>query len=292
MKKIRCLKYTLLPALAFFLIISSTLAWHTAATCQYPIKDPRSQVYVPVLMYHGITSTADTENTYFISQSLFRSDLDYLASNGYTTVSCQDLIGFVENDQPLPEKPVLITFDDGYANNYLYGYPLLKERNMVALMSIIGKATLEDDAVEYRSEDWCKCSFEELKEMVMSGTFEIGNHTFDLHDNKSLRKGATMIPGEPPQDFADLLRKDITDCQNLIRSNVGVMATSFTWPYGAKDDVAEQVVDSMGFKVTFTCTEGFNTITRGDVNSLKNLKRNLRSPGRDIHDLIDCCKMP
>ena len=70
-----------------------------------------------------------------LSPAQFESDLKYLKENGYHTVVVQDLIDYVEKGVPLPEKPVMLTFDDGYYNNYYYAFPLLEEYDAKIVIS-------------------------------------------------------------------------------------------------------------------------------------------------------------
>ena len=67
--------------------------------------------------------------------------MDALQVKGYTAITVSDLLAYVQDGADLPEKPVMITFDDGYYNNYIYAYPLLKQRGMKAVVSIIGSQT-------------------------------------------------------------------------------------------------------------------------------------------------------
>ena len=90
-----------------------------------PSAAKKDSVKVPILMYHSILRSTNTHGDYIITESAFESDLKYLKDNGYTTIVMQDLIDFVCNGKKLPEKPVVLTFDDGYSNNYLSWFLLL-----------------------------------------------------------------------------------------------------------------------------------------------------------------------
>ena len=81
-------------------------------------------VHLPVLMYHSILKDSARQGQYVISPSVLSADLDALQQRGYQTVTVSDLLAYVYDGVSLPEKPVMITFDDGYYNNYVYAYPL------------------------------------------------------------------------------------------------------------------------------------------------------------------------
>ena len=78
---------------------------------------------------------------YTVRPDELENDLDYLKEHGYTAVFMQDLIDYVYHGKELPAKPVVITFDDGFYNNWYYVLPMLKERNMKAVISVVGSYT-------------------------------------------------------------------------------------------------------------------------------------------------------
>lgn len=108
------------------------------------------------------------------------ADLDALQEKGYTAVTVSDLLAYVQDGADLPEKPVMITFDDGYYNNYIYAYPLLKQRGMKAVVSIIGSQTalFTDNGEE--NAYWSHLRLDRLREM--QDVFEVQNHSWNLHE--------------------------------------------------------------------------------------------------------------
>ena len=80
------------------------------------VSDSRDTVELPILMYHGITDVSASVDEYTILAETFENDLKWLGDNGFTSISVKQLINYVDNGSALPEKPVLITFDDGYVN--------------------------------------------------------------------------------------------------------------------------------------------------------------------------------
>ena len=106
-----------------------------------PAFGAQEGVRVPVLMYHSILKDSARQGKYVVSPAVLAADLDALQKRGYETVTVSDLLAYVQDGTPLPDKPVMITFDDGYYNNYVYAYPLLQQRGMRAVVSIIGSQT-------------------------------------------------------------------------------------------------------------------------------------------------------
>ena len=96
---------------------------------------------LPIIMYHHILKDSSRWGRYVIGPSVLEQDLAYLKEQGYETVTTEDVIAYVYQGTPLPEKPVMITFDDGYYSNYIYAYPLLKQYDMQGVLSIIGRYT-------------------------------------------------------------------------------------------------------------------------------------------------------
>lgn len=120
---------------------------------------------VPVLMYHEVESDEYGGDGNTVKLSEFRKQLEFLRDNGYTTIHFKD----IEHIQDY-EKPVILTFDDGYVGNYTYVLPLLKEFNMVASMYYFVKPIY--NVSRYLTPD-------QVKEMHDSGYFEIGSHTMN-----------------------------------------------------------------------------------------------------------------
>lgn len=238
----------------------------------------KAPVKVPVLMYHSLLKDPAMEGNYVISPRLFEQDLKYLKQKGYTTILMSDLIAFVEKGAPLPEKPVLLTFDDGYYNNYCYGFSLLKKYNMKAVISIIGKQTdrytrLNEDRAAYSHLTW-----DQLRKMAVSGLVEVQNHSYDSHENIGGRKGTSKKNGETDKEYAAYLEQDLMKLQKKIREAVGITPTTFTYPFGAVSSASRPIIKKLGFKASLGCEEGINVIKKGDADCLYDIKRYLRTP--------------
>ena len=143
--------------------------------------DMAEPIDIPVLMYHSINSRESRTGDYVITPKAFRKDLEWLRDAGYQTVVVQDLLNYVEEGVPLPEKPVMITFDDGYYNNYLNAFPILKEMGMKAVISIIVSETDKYSELQEDRENYSHLTWEQIREMMDSGLIEFQNHSFGLH---------------------------------------------------------------------------------------------------------------
>ncbi len=242
------------------------------------------KIVLPVLMYHGLTADSGRQNRYMIPPSLFESDLQYLSKAGYTSVSVSELVSHFENGTALPDKPVLITFDDGYLNNYTYGYPLLKKYGMKALISPIAKTADDAENEKYRSPEWSQCRWSELEEMVKSGLVELGNHTYDLHHLTTGKRGVTKWRDETEEAYQKRISADITAAQDRIGEKTGKKPAAFVYPYGAKSSGTESVIRELGFRVIFDCESRLNAI--GSAEDLYHLHRFIRPDDKTTQEFF------
>lgn len=257
-----------------------SLPYRTVRTAADLASAPAEEgVRVPVLMYHSLLKDTSRSGQYVIPPTLFASDLAWLKAHGYETVFMQDLIDYVDKGTSLPEKPVVITFDDGYYNNYLYGFPILQEQNMKAVISIIGLYTDKFSAVDENNAYYSHCTWPQINEMLRSGLVEIQNHTYNLHTYNNERHGCAKKAGEPLTSYHSLLCEDVLKLQNRITEMTGTVPTTFTYPFGSFSGETKQIIGELGFRATLSCESGISLVTR-DPESLYLLKRFLRPAGK------------
>ena len=266
-----------LPAAA--MLVSALIRW-TAAPAVPAANRPDEGVAVPIVMYHSLLPNGNSD--YIITPALFEQDLQYLQQNGYTTVTVADLIAYADEGTPLPPKAVMLTFDDGYYNNYLYAHPLLQQYGMRAVLSPIGSvsAFYSDNPAEQDHPRYSHVTWAQLREMTASGVWEIQNHSDNLHKNDQNRKGAAKRKGETDGDYARVLTADLTAAQERLTTQVGVTPTAFVYPFGAYSAASQSVVEQLGFRASLSCEEKVSRITRSP-DSLWRLGRYRRPPDID-----------
>ena len=93
---------------------------------------------VPILMYHSILKDESKWNDYVLSPVELEKDIVWLKENGYQSIFIKDLISYVNGNADLPEKPIILTFDNGSYNNLIYVLPLLEKYDFKATFSIVG----------------------------------------------------------------------------------------------------------------------------------------------------------
>lgn len=125
---------------------------------------PPADVNVPVLMYHAVSDDCWGYSELFVSPSDMEEQLKYLVDNGYDPIWFEDLAHVEDYD-----KPVILTFDDGYDDNYTELFPLLQKYNVKATVFVIGQDTV---GISH------KLTEEQIREMSDSGLVSIQSHTY------------------------------------------------------------------------------------------------------------------
>ena len=230
-------------------------------------------VKVPIVMYHHLLEVEDDSNN--ITVEKFESDIKAYKDAGFTTIQYTDLLNYVYDGIALPEKPLIISFDDGYLSNYKYAYPILKENGMKAVISMIGWSVGLDRDVFNNREIIPHFSWEQAKEMSESGVIELQTHSFALHDvqtDEGARLGVLQKDGEATLEYIDLFNYDLLNFQNLMIENTGYRPFIYTYPYGYYNAHTEGMIKEFGYLGSVTVDEGINLITK-DPESLYLLKR-------------------
>ena len=190
---------------------------------------------IPVLMYHHLVpgKECDGKNGAIISVEAFAEQMEYLFANGYRTVSLQDLFLFITGKKELPPRSVVLTFDDGYASNYEYAYPIMKKYRFHAVQfPITGKNIFY---IPRMTTEMMEASKE---------VFEFHSHSHDLHhyiDGKQ-----ALLVSDPEEVRADLsLSRELLDC------------FAFAYPYGAFNEKSIEMLKETGYKMAFTVIPGY-----------------------------------
>lgn len=225
---------------------------------------------VPIFMYHQVKPYHAGKDV--ITPYEIESDFKYLKANNYTAVTMTDLINYTYGKENLPAKPVIISFDDGYYNNYVYVYPLLKKYNIKIVLSIIGKSTDDFSRVSDINLDYSHVTWNEVNEMLKSGLVEIQNHTYNMHTITTKRIGCQISKGESLEHYDQVLKDDIGKLQKEITSMTGTTPNTFTYPYGKASKESCPIIKKLGFKASLTCDYGINIISK-DPETLYGLKR-------------------
>lgn len=180
---------------------------------------------IPVLCYHDVNPT--TGNELLLHPNKFRKQMQYLKDHGYTPLSMDQLYSFLKEDGALPEKPVVLTFDDGYVGNYTYAFPVLKEFGFNATIFIISDCI---DLGPYMTS-------EQIKEMTSYG-IDIESHTTNHCDLSKMDLKAQT----------DNLKSSKEKLEHLINKPVDYLA----YPYGKYNMYTRKAAAAAGYKMGFS----------------------------------------
>lgn len=197
-------------------------------------------------MYHSILNDSSRVNDYVVTPEMVENDLKYLKEHGYNAVFTEDIINYTKGGD-LPPKPVIITADDGFYNNYTYLVPLLKKYDMKATISIVGYYSEVTAQADPHIPEYSYLTWEDISELVQSGYIEIANHTYNLHSDKG-RKGCSKLSYETEDEYADTIIEDIGLCQTLLSMNCSITPAVFTYPYGSISKESIPVLRSRVFQ--------------------------------------------
>jgi len=229
-------------------------------------------IHLPVLMYHSINPKPQRAGKYVITPENFENDLKYLKENGYTSITAKQLVKYVNLCEPLPKKPIMITFDDGMYNNMEYALPILEKYNFSAVFSIVGSYTDEYTKSNIVNTNYSYLRWSDIKKLAENPYIEFGNHSYNFHSISDGRYGTAKKKHESTLDYIDIFYEDTQKLQSDFFSNCNFKPFIYTYPFGSYSDESYRVLKKIGILVTFSCTQGINKISH-NPDCLYKLKR-------------------
>lgn len=233
---------------------------------------------VAILMYHAFTENEAETSSVCTLASEFERQLSALRDAGYTSVGYADLLEFVNGKGKLPEKPLLISIDDGYQNNLDLAAPLLEKYGFCANIAVIGVSightTYKDTDIPIMPH----FSLEDARPWIKRGVLTVTTHSYDMHqiaavDGNDCRRGVLQMPGEAEPDYIAALTQDYTHAQEQLAGLPGKVLPVFTYPFGAYSELSERVLQEQGVQVTVTIADGANRLVKGEPETLRRLRR-------------------
>src|ERR1700687_1376043 len=194
---------------------------------------PGGYQIVPILTYHNLGEQA--KGRLILAAAAFRAQMQYLKTNGYRVVSLADFIEFTRLGRQLPQRAVVLTFDDGYRSFKDYAYPVLKELGFTATLFIY--------------TDWVGAgrgalSWNDLRELSTAG-FDIEAHTKTHAD---LRRAQ----GETEAQYARRMHAELEVPQDLFNKNLGRRSPILAYPYGRWEEGLLPKVKEYGYIAAFS----------------------------------------
>jgi poly-beta-1,6-N-acetyl-D-glucosamine N-deacetylase len=207
---------------------------------------------------------------YAISTHNLAGHFDWLYAHGYHVISLQQLIDARSKQLPLPEKPVLLTFDDGLRSAYTRVFPLLKAYHYPAVIALVG-AWVDlpaDKKVDFGPRFFTRddfLSWDQVREMQSSGLIEVASHSYDLHRGILANPQGNMIPAaivpayepgtrqyETNAEYAERILADLRESSQEIAAHLGTTPRAIMWPYGGYTPAGDRIATSLGLTVSFT----------------------------------------
>lgn len=266
--------------------------------------NPQKVHSVVVMMYHNFISEEDIANgvefeEYSLTPAEFESDLAWLKSNGYTTITSADLISFLKREKALPEKAIILSIDDGTQGVYTNAWPLLKRYNMKADFNLIGQnidttwenlhngGTRDGETAPY-------CTWEELVEMSDSGEINLCSHSYALHRyNKNKRIGMQPMEGETETEYIAEAKRDYQLMVQCIEGWAGKKPQAVAYPYSKRTEVSDRLLlEHTGYEILMAGARDRGTAGNYFVagcdfeNQLRLMSRPCRMAGVPISEYI------
>lgn len=188
-------------------------------------------VYLPTLMYHHIEDEANAKKEghagLTVTPQFFQEQLQYLQTRNYHPIQMQNLINFFDFGSPLPPKPILLTFDDGYADFVTYALPLLSGFHFSATLFLPSGLVNNPGYVTW--------------DQIHSDLVFVANHTWSHH---SMRTDISTIT------------KEISTAQSQLEEHGFGNPRVFAFPYGAFSSLSQNYLSANNFKLAFTTVPG------------------------------------
>ncbi|MBF6614944.1 MAG: polysaccharide deacetylase family protein [Chloroflexi bacterium] len=223
----------------------------TATPVPIPLAD---RSFVPILCYHHIRDWAQSDTAddkgYIVPPSKFEATLKYLKENGYHSVVAQQVYDYYANGQPLPSKPIMLSFDDDNDNQYTNAVPLLKKYGFNATFFIM---TVTLDKENYMTSD-------QIKELDKEG-FDLQPHTWDHRPVTTYKTDADW-------------QRQIVEPKQTLEKLLGHPTPFFAYPYGIYDAASAAKIKSYGYKAAFRLSE----LSDKNTDPLFAIKRYIANP--------------
>lgn len=193
------------------------------------ISDRARAAKIPIIMYHDITATKDV--SWDVTPDELERHFQALQEGGYTPISMDQMVNHLRTGSQLPEKPVLLTFDDNYIGQYQYAFPLLKKYNYPAVWSVhtrfVGTGGKKP-----------KATWDQLREMSKSGLITVASHTVNHLNLKDLSDRE--------------IEKEVTESKKVLEKELGIAIDYFTYPEGDFTERAREKIKNAGYKGALT----------------------------------------
>ena len=208
----------------------------------------RPKYVVPILMYHHIDERGGVSSL-SVSPENFRRQMRFLSEHDYNVISLAELVQAKLEKKRLAPNAVVLTFDDGYEDNYTFAYPILKEYNLPATAFVIVNFIDKEGYLTFR----------QIEEMTSPGLIAIGSHTLS----------ETFLPGRNRKE----LEQEIGLSKKILESKFNKRIDFFCYPFGHFSPGIQEIVKRYGYSAACTTNRGKRqTYLNDDLFALKRIK--------------------
>lgn len=234
---------------------------------------PAPSTQFVALCYHDI-STGFVGNSFSLRKKDLVTQFNYLKAH-YNVVSLQELRDASVGKKEIPQKAVLLTFDDGLESFYENVFPLLKEYKFKAVFAVVGKWIDDGQAPDYGFKDSNPkmTTWAQLKEMSDSGLVEVVSHSYNLHQGQVfnpqgnqgamagyLKYDSTTKKYQTDSEFSETVLTDLKKNNELLKKHLGKDNTVMVWPYGKSNGLSNKAAEQAGISIQMSLGPGLNSI--------------------------------
>lgn len=232
-----------------------------------------------VLNYHDIIDEEDVVAPFDrmeVNKHFLEDQFVWLKKNGYTVISTQAVLDASVGKSTLPDKSILLTFDDGYLSFYTKVFPLLKKYHYPASVALVGKWM--DGNVTTDDPGKPLMNWEQVREVANSGLVEIASHTYGFHNGivanpqgNTQASAVTRLYDDPmliyenDEQYRARIREEMLKSAEFIFQHAGIRPRVMVWPYGEYNAEIVSAAKEAGFQITMGLVDGFNTLANLDV---------------------------
>jgi peptidoglycan/xylan/chitin deacetylase (PgdA/CDA1 family) len=235
-----------------------------------PVRaEPPGQRFVSVAFHDVVDDRSQLDADAVTTKTLIQF-FDWLKGTGWTAVSLDDLAMAAQGRRPLPDKSILITFDDGIHSLYTRAFPLLQAYRYPAVAALEGSWMEDrpDGMVRYADKTVARTNFiswAEAREMQASGLVEFASHSYDLHHGIQANPQGNQIPAaivwrydpatrtyEDDAQYRARIRADLTRSRAVMAKELGHPPRAMVWPFGRYTGPALEVAKQLGFRFAIT----------------------------------------
>ena len=218
---------------------------------------------VAVLCYHEIDRANDD---FSVTSHELGNQLSWLKKNGWHFVSLDEYLAYTRGQKKLPDKSVMITFDDGYESFYTKVYPLLQKYQIPGMLAIVTSWT---DGEGKPTDVQKLATWDQLREMERSGLVTVVSHTHAMHKQQAIdpQGDRDSVAGnrlylndryETDEEYRSRLNHDFQATQRLFQEKLGHPARVVVWPYGIYSAEAIKAAQDNGMEGSFLLDGGIN----------------------------------